>query len=148
MVREFIRDENHQIIGTRLVIERGQYINKLEEARNNLFIIDEMLSYKYNKLLKMTTRKNKKRILGEVNNLQLNKMEIENQIEELLQAKVFNHFTENRFDVQYEGNIKLMDIMTPEQKEHQEMLSKKYNLIRINKRYNPMITLNENGYKK
>ena len=148
MLRENVKDKNNKTIGTRLVFERGIYINKLEEKRNNLLVLDGILNCKYERILKTFNKKNKKKLLEELVHLQDKKNQLENEINELLNARVYDHFKDNDFNASFDGELKFISIMTPQQKERQKKLNKKYNLIRINNINNFMITLNEDNYKK
>lgn len=140
MVREFIRNENYEIIDTRLLMEKNIWIKTIIEKRRELNNIDSALEYIYETLSSKLSRKNKRIFAEKAIKFQEKRLEIEAELLELEKARTYDHFVQHNLNAEPKDYIEFTPINSSKQK------IKK--VERKNRTTNVMITLNSDDYTK
>ncbi|MBE6160407.1 MAG: hypothetical protein E7157_05125 [Lactobacillales bacterium] len=140
MLREFIRNENRDIVDTRLVMEKCEWIRKIIEKRKELSNADLALEYIYEKLSGKISKRDRKHFAEQSIKYQQKRLSLESELEELDKARIYDHFTQHDLGIKSKEYIEFTPITSSKQKVKQ--------IERPQRKTNVMITLNPNDYKK
>lgn len=147
MIKRFVRNENHEIIGTKIELEHNERLeyflnleSKYNHCENSIKLINHSLTGK-------NSRKTKIYFLNKLKEFELEKAEINKQLEKLKTISTYDMFELTNLHVGSKESLEFTPIISEEKKVKQKKLNEAYNLQRKMQRNNVMITLDKNDYR-
>lgn len=147
MIKRFVRDEDYKIIGTKVELEKNEWLKKVLDLEHELNICELSINLINRSIESNSSKRRKIYFLNKLKEYELQKQQILNSLEELKTTKTYDIFNETDLHAPARESIEFTPIISEEKKARQKSLTAVYNLQRNKKRDTVMITLDQNDYK-
>lgn len=147
MKKIFVRDENYEIVGTRIELEKNEWIKEVLRVEKELNLCKVSIKLINHSLDGKLSKKRKIYFLNQLKEFELKQQELKNKLEELKHIKTYDMFEETNLHATVRESIEFTPIISEEKKAKQKSLNSVYNLQRNKKRDTVMITLDQNDCK-
>ena len=143
MIKRFVRDEEYKIIGTKIELEKNEWLKEVLKLEKELSLCELSMKLINHSLEGRISRKRKIYFLNQLKEQKLKKQSVIEKLEMLKHVKTYDIFNETDLHAPARESIEFTPVISEEKKAKQKNLNAIYNLYRKRQRDNVMITLDK-----